>query len=248
MAQESEHRQAPMGRSDADTVFVRDFDLCRDLIGKATIADFISLSIKGVLPGVAERELLDAMVVTLVEHGLTPSTLAARLTNLGSPDQDQAAVAAGLLGAGARYLGSMGDAARVLQEAHAATDSAEAGARWVLDQGLDAIPGLGHPIHRSSDPRTIVLFSLAKEKGVFAGHCEIMQRTGALLESAKGRRLPINAAGAIAAIASDLGYPWQSVRGIALIARTIGILGHLADERERPIAMEIWDAARSRYE
>src|SRR5262249_52436129 len=112
---------------------------------------------------------------------------------------------------------------------------AEFGAKRAL------IPGLGHPLHKPIDPRTPRLFELARENGFFGDYCELMERVAAEAARVSGKVLPVNATGAIGAIASELGIDWRLCRGIAVMGRAIGLVGHIAEEIRNPIAREIWD-------
>ena len=106
-----------MGWSTADRIVVRGHDLVEEVIGKVSLGDFAFLELKGRLPTKQESIVFNAITVTLVEHGMTPSAIAARLTYFGAPESLQGAVAAGLLGMGDRFGGSAEDAARMLQAA-----------------------------------------------------------------------------------------------------------------------------------
>src|SRR2546428_5780709 len=138
--------------STADRIVVRGHDLV-DLIGEVSLGDFAFLELKGRLPSRAESTVFNAIAVTLVEHGLTPSAIAARLTYLGAPESVQGAVAAGLLGLGGRYGGTVEEAARMLQEGLAGTEPGARPreiARAIVTRHRERhqlIPGLGHPPH-----------------------------------------------------------------------------------------------------
>jgi citrate synthase len=161
------------------------------------------------------------MVVTLVEHGITPSALVARLTYLGAPEAMQAAVAAGLSGLGSVFVGSTEGVAKMLSEN---TDP----------KTLKKIPGLGHPIHKPVDPRTVRLFEIARETGFYGEYCKRME------EIAAGKKLVLNATGAIGALACELGLDWRAVRGLGVMARAVGLVGHLLEEARDPMAEEVW--------
>ncbi len=236
-----------LGHSTADQIFVRGHDLAADLIGKVSLGDFAFLELKGGLPNHHESVMFNALVVTLVEHGLTPSTIAARLTLFGAPEALQAAVAAGLLGMGDRFGGSIEHAAKTLQEAPQHGDlPAIAGA--IVDAHRESgqvIPGLGHPVHKPADPRAARLFELAAEHGFSGRHVELMGLIAEEATAAYGRALPVNATGAIAAIATEMDFPWRVTRGLAVMARAIGLVAHVQEEMEEPIAAEIWSRAEA---
>ncbi len=102
------------------------------------------------------------------------------------------------------------------------------------------VPGLGHPIHRQEDPRTPRLYALAAEEGLLGPHLRLLELVAAVHEDASGKRLPINGAGAAGAALADVGVPPTSVRGFALIARTAGLVAHLAEEAEKPLGPSLW--------
>ena len=234
-----------LGRSTADQIFVRGHDLTEELIGKVSLGDFAFLELMARLPTPQESVMFNALVVTLVEHGLTPSTIAARMTYFGAPEALQAAVAAGLLGMGDRFGGSIEQAARILQEAPAGDDH-QATARRIVQDYLarkEIIPGLGHPIHKPADPRTTKLFALAAETGFSGRRVKLMEHLSTEASALYGRALPVNATGAIAAIASEMEIPWRVTRGLAVMARAIGLVAHVQEEMADPMAAEIWARA-----
>jgi citrate synthase len=232
--------------SSADRIVVRGHDLV-ELIGTASLGDVAFLELMGRLPNASESAVFNAIAITLVEHGLTPSAIASRLTYLGAPESLQGAVAAGLLGLGDRYGGPIEEAARTLQEALPAEggDLPAIAKKVVADarQAGRAVAGVGHPIHKPVDPRTPRLFEVAAENGFSGRYVELMTRIGGEAERAYGKSLPVNATGAIAALASELGMPWQVTRGLAVMARAIGLVAHLQEEMREPLAAEIWRRA-----
>jgi citrate synthase len=102
------------------------------------------------------------------------------------------------------------------------------------------IPGLGHPIHKPVDPRTSRLFEIARENGFGGAYVQLVQLIAAEAARATGKTLPINATGAIGAICCELGVPDRVVRGLGVMARAVGLVGHLLEETEHPMALEIW--------
>lgn len=231
-----------IARATSDEIVVRGHDLT-ELIGNVSLGDMAWLELKGRLPNQKESAVFNAIAVTLVEHGLTPSALVARLTYLGSPEALQAAVAAGLLGIGSRYGGTVEDVARMLQEAGGDARQAKS-----IAAARKVIPGIGHPQHKGEDPRVKRLLEIAEENGFKGRHVDLMQAIAAEASRARRRHLPVNATGAIGAIASELGFPWQVCRGIAVMARAIGLVAHLQEELEEPLATAIWVRAQAEAE
>jgi citrate synthase len=238
--------KSSMGSSTADRIVVRGLDLTKDVLGKVSLGDFAFLELKGRLPTPQESIVFNALVVTLVEHGMTPSAIAARMTYFGAPEALQAGVAAGILGMGDRFGGSIEQAARMLQEALTGqadeADLAAIARAVVADHKArkKVIGGLGHPIHKPIDPRTPKLFALAAENGLSGRYVKLMELIGTEATASYGRELPVNATGAIGAIASELDFHWRVGRGLAVMARAIGLVGHLQEEMNEPMAAEIW--------
>jgi citrate synthase len=201
------------------------------------------------MPSEQETRMLDAVLVSLADHGLTPTVLAARLTYTGAPESIQGAIAAGLLGAGSVFLGVVEDTARFLDEI-IANDGDPAAAVEALIGSDRRVPGLGHPIHKVEDPRTPRIYAIAQETGLVGDHLRTLRQVADAHAEQTGRRLPINGAGVAGAALADLGFPPELLRGLALLARTAGLLGHLAEEREQPIGMELYREVdeRAKYE
>lgn len=213
--------RSDLGWSTADRITVLGKDLPGEILGKVDLGDMAFLELTRRLPNDKESRLFNAMVVTLVEHGITPSALAARLTYLGAPEAMQAAVAAGLSGLGSVFVGSMEGVARMLSE------NAD------VDQ-MKRVPGLGHPLHKPVDPRTVRLFQIARETGFYGKYCERMEEIG------REKNLVVNATGAIGALACELGLDWRAVKGLGVMARAIGLVGHLLEEARQPMAEAVW--------
>lgn len=249
-----EYLRTAIGSSTADTITVAGRDLPSEVMGRLSLTELAYLLLAGRDPTPGERLVLDAVLVSLADHGLTPSALAARLTYTGAPEAPQAAVAAGLLGAGSVFLGPAGDTAQWLWDTLAGTTEADDEVLRALAAGavaarLDAgmrVPGLGHPIHKAGDPRTPRLYELAAEAGVLGPHLRLLREVAIAQEAATGRPLPVNGAGAAGAALVDVGVPPGSVRGFVLIARTAGLVAHLAEEAAQPIGRRLYEEVERR--
>jgi citrate synthase len=221
--------RSDIGWSTAERITVYGKDLPSEILGKLNLGDVAFLGLTGRVPNEKDSKLFNAMVVTLVEHGMTPSAMVARLTYLGAPEALQAAVASGLLGLGSVFVGSMEGVARILSEAVASGKDA----KTVLAENK-RMPGLGHPIHKPIDPRTTRLFELARETGFYGKYCTLMQAI------AKEKNITLNATGAIGALACELGLDWKVVKGLGVMARAVGLVGHILEETRQPIAEALW--------
>lgn len=238
-----------MGFSTPDRIVVRGRDLPSELLGKINLGDMAFLEMMARVPTPQESVLFNALAVTLVEHGLTPSALAARLTFTGAPEAMQGAVAAGLAGLGTVFVGTTEGSAKLLQAA--IPDRNNPGDLDALARGIVAdwhgrkaiIPGIGHPLHKPIDPRTPRLFAIAAENGFDGPYIALMKKVADEAARVYGKVLPINATGAIGACCSELGIAWNACRGIGVFARAIGLVGHIMEEMRAPIAREIWTRA-----
>jgi citrate synthase len=110
------------------------------------------------------------------------------------------------------------------------------------DDGL-LVPGLGHPVHKDGDPRTPVIFAIAREAGVLGPHLRLFAAVGRVHPAILNRTLPLNGAGVCGAALADLGFAPDMLRGFALLARAAGLLGHLAEEMRRPAGPGIYRQA-----
>lgn len=238
-----------MGWSTRDSITVRGFDLTTQLLGKIDLGGMAFLEIKGRLPTPQEAEVFNALLITLVEHGMTPQAMVARLVNLAAPEALQAAVAAGLCGVGSVFAGGSEQIARVLQEAfkNRKDGASISGMADAIVADFTArrqpIPGIGHPLHKPIDPRTPVLFAIAERNGFRGQYVALLEEISKQAEARLNRELPINATGAIGAILCELDFPWRICRGIAVISRAVGLVGHLSEEMGNPLAREIWERA-----
>ena len=237
-----------IGWSTSDTIRVRGLDLPNEILGHMNLGDVAFLQLTGRQATPEESKVFNAIVITLVEHGITPSAIAARMTYMGAPESLQAAVAAGLCGLGTVFVGSMEGASKMLYEAlphdklgtgvdlDALAVETVAGFR----DRKAIVPGLGHPVHKPVDPRTPRLFEIAAQNGKSGEYVALMQKIQTEAEARSGKMLPINATGAIGAICCEFGFPWKIVRGFGVMARAIGLVGHILEESENPISYDIW--------
>ena len=248
MAEQQPKIVTGIGKAELHRILVRGYDLNKELVGKISFTDMTSLMLRGRLPTPNEAKMLDALLVILVEHGMVSHVIAARLVYHCAPEAIQAAVAAALCGAGSVHLGSSEWSAKMLSEAlpsESKNPDLEQIATAIFDDYLprkQRIPGIGHRTHAEGDPRAETLFGIAKENGIYGTYCELLQKLSEVASQRRKRLIPVNVTGAIAAIALDMGFPWQITKAFALIGRTLGVMGHIAEEIRNPMATQI-DAA-----
>lgn len=226
-------------------IFVRGRDLCADVIGKMSLGDFIYLLIMDTPPNAGERAIVEAALVTLAEHGFTPSVIAARLTYMGAPESLQGAVAAGLLGVGDQFVGTVEQVAPLLVEMSEAADLRQAASAIVsrYREKKSLVPGFGQPHHKPDDPRSPALFAVGEKAGVDGKFVRALRVLGEEVDKSLGRHFTINAPAAIAALFLEIGIPAARMRGFVLISRCIGIVAHLAEEQTNPTGRVLWDEA-----
>ena len=224
-----------------DRVEVRGRDLCGDLMGRLTFTEYFHLLLTGNEPTDDQRTFLDLLLIAIAEHGMMPTNVAARMTLAADPGSLQGAVAAGILGCGPVILGTSDACARLLEELQAQVaaggdPAAVAGeaARAIHASGGKA-PGFGHPVHRPLDPRAERILELADERGVSGPHVLLARELRDAVAREWGRPLTMNVSMPIAAVLLDLGFPPTAAKAIPLLARTAGLLAHLAEEQQEPV-------------
>lgn len=236
-----------IGYCTTEQIFVRGHDLSRDLIGKIDFIDMMMLTILARRCKPGEREMINAILVTVMDHGLTPSAMAARLTYLSAPEAPQAAIAAGLLGAGSVFLGAMENTSAVLRTLVAkASDDQRTPDSVALEyyrarrSERQVVFGLGHNIHRHGDPRVPVLREVSRSNGFHGPHWNMLEALERASQAEGGSHLPINAGGAVGAMIADMGLPVAMARGLALVARCAGLVAHVVEEQDAPVGAALW--------
>jgi len=227
-----------------DAIHIRGASLVDELIGRVSFTEMMLFQLLGRRPSPAQVAVLDAVLVTLMEHGLTPSAIATRVIYDSAPEALQSAVAAGLLGVGSTFVGTMEGCSAMIEEMLAAPEGVAARAAAIADRlRAERRPahGFGHPFHKPDDPRSPRLFEVARAQGVPGRHIDALLALSREIDRAFGRHLTINATGAIAAVLGEIGIPQPVMRGIAVISRAAGLVGHIWEERERPSARWIWE-------
>lgn len=214
-------------KTGAGELRVRGYNIT-DIIGKLSFAQTVYLILKGELPDKAESRMIEGLLASSIDHGITPpSNLAAR-TVMSGGNSLNASVAAGILTIGDSHGGAIEQCARILQEGVIAGLDA-AGVVSREKAAGNRIPGYGHRIH-DRDPRTSELLALADSCGFTGPHIKLATGIMEELERGSTKKLPLNVDGAIAAIISEMGFDWRMGKGFFIIARTPGLVAHVFEE------------------
>jgi citrate synthase len=236
-------------------ILVRGYAL-DEIMGRLSFGEAIYLLLVGEIPSPSMGRLMEALLVSFIDHGATPpSTLAARNTaTTGAPLR--ACVAAGVLGFG-RYHGGdiescmqwLDTGLALVREGTSLREAATQIARKSLDAG-ETPPGFGHRFH-TRDPRAARLFQMALELEVEAEHIQMIRAVEMVLHDypdEHGRTLPVNIDGAIAAVCGDLGIPPTIADALFIISRVPGIAAHADEERQRQHPMRQIDPKDHSYD
>jgi len=222
----------------------RDADLVNDLIGKKTFSEVMFSQILGRDARPVDLRIVDAVLITLMEHGLTPSAIATRVVYMSAPENLQGAVAAGLMAVGSSFVGTMENCSLLLDQILKSDDPSMTAHEIVQAHRTAKKPlaGFGHHLHKPDDPRALKLLELAKAESELGGEwvaaLELLART---VDEVYGRHITINATGAVAALLGELGVPTNLMRGFAVISRAAGLVSHVAEEQQSPSGRFIWD-------
>ncbi len=232
----------PITKIEPNKVAVRGYRI-DELMGQVPFAHMVYLVLKGELPTESQGRVMDAILVSSVDHGATPpSVLAARTVASGGAPLT-AGIAAGVMTINRHHGGAIEGCMRVLMEAvelkHESDQDALSAARELVEDyraQKKRIPGYGHRIHKN-DPRTKKLFSICEEEGVAGEYVEMGGAIRQALKETLGKDLPMNVDGAIAAVLCELDFPPEMGNGLFAISRTVGLTAHVFDEitNQRPM-------------
>jgi citrate synthase len=226
-----------------DRVEVRGRDLTSDLMGRLSFTDYFHFLLTGEEPTEEQRYFLDLLLVAIAEHGLMPTNVAARMTLAADPGSLHGAVAAGILGCGPVILGTSEECGRLLASGRAPREIAQE-----IHAAGGRVPGFGHPVHDPVDPRAERILELADARGVSGEHVERARALRDAVAEVWGKPLAMNVSMPIAAVMLDLGFPASAVKAVPILARTAGLLAHLAEEQQQPLGLHLARAAEEAVE
>ena len=222
----------------------RDKDLVNDLLGKRTFSEVMFMQIMGREARAVDMRIMDAVLITLMEHGFTPSAIATRMVYMSAPENLQGAVASGLMAVGSQFVGTMENNALILEQLTQAADPKALALDIVtkIRAAREHLPGFGHHLHKPDDPRTVKLLQIADSEPELPGHyIKALRLLGQTVDQVYGKHITINATGATAALLGEIGVPPNLMRGFAVISRAAGLVSHIAEEQKVPAGRFIWD-------
>ena len=212
-------------------ISVRGYDIA-EMMEKLSFAQAVYLILRGELPDPKETRMMEAILVSSIDHGATPPSVLGTRTVASGGNPLNAAVAGGVLVIGDSHGGAIEQSARIMQE-WAKKDGTPASLAAALAAEVKAtkkrLPGFGHRLH-TTDPRTVKLFEIAASLQFSGRHTELAKALEAELERTGGKKLPINVDGAIAAVISDMGFDWRLGKGFFIISRVPGLIAHAYEE------------------
>ncbi len=233
-------------------VRLRGYDI-GELMGPVSFGSAVYLILRGELPDEKVGRLMEAILVSSIDHGATPPSALTARTAASTGASLGASVAAGILSINRYHGGAIEDCARqlagIVQRRDKTGDSLDNAAKAVLAElKVDGkrMAGFGHRIH-TDDPRTKRLFDLAVEAGVDGPHMEAARTVERVFGSA-GKNLPMNVDGAIAAVLADLGFEPSMMNGLFMIARLPGLIAHALEEQARQRPMRRIDPTNHTYD
>jgi citrate synthase len=238
---------------EAEKITVRGYSV-EDLIGNRSYGEVLYLLLLGKLPTKAEAKLLEAVIISVMDHGVKPPSTIAAVTVANTGGSLNSSVAAGILAINKYHGGAVEDAMKAISEAVKlqeagnlnATESAEKVVENYKLRG-ERISGFGHRFH-AADPRTVRLFELAAELNIAGKFIEQAKVLEKVLSEKSGKSLPINADGAIAACLCEMNFPPKVANGIFMIARTAGLVAHAVEEQENNPPMRTVDVENYEFE
>lgn len=230
--------------SDTERFRMRGKNVLTEVLGKKSFSETFFFIVTGREPGAGEVRIFDSCLVVLMDHGITPMALVARMVEDAVPTDIQVPVAAGILMVGNRFAGTMAGCGQILQDCKAAGGDSRA---WLADKVAAEraqkrfIPGFGHPYYKPDDPRAARLFEIAQENGASGEYIALVKMLGEEVDKAAGRHLTLNVTAALGAILSEIGFPVEVMRACSVVGRAAGLVAHVLEEKSSPIAPAVTD-------
>lgn len=247
------NRKTAISWVEPDGILIRGYRV-EELIGGTSWGEAVYLLLRGELPDPHTLRLFEAVLVSVMEHGVSPPSTMVAVTVASTGASLGSAIAAGMLAINRYHGGAIEECMTVLEDCiqlhqSRGMDAVEAAHQVVaeLRERGQRVPGFGHRFHHQ-DPRTMRLFELAREVGLAGTYVQQAEALGEAISTRVGQRLPINADGAIAALLCEMGFPRPMANGLFAIARVAGLVAHACEEQQRNKPMLTVDAQDYEYD
>lgn len=209
------------------------------LMGKISFSRGVYLALKGEIPDENVGKMIEAVLVSSIDHGVTPPSTLAAMTAASTGAPINAAIASGILAINRFHGGAIEDAMEFFYALKKKLDTSDEPIKNVVSKYLDELQvqkkrvmGFGHRVH-SDDPRTKKLFDMARELSLAVNYIELAEEAEKNLSNQLGKRLPINVDGAIAVVLCGLGFSPDVANAFFIMARIPGLVAHIQEERSR---------------
>lgn len=230
--------------SDTERFRMRGKNTLTEIVGEKSFSEAFYFIVTGREPSAGEVRIFDACLIILMDHGITPNALVARMVEDSVPDDIQVPIAAGLLMVGNRFAGTMVGAGRILK---ACADHDGDKRQWLADTVAEHraqkrfVPGFGHPYYKPEDPRAERLFQIARDNGASGEYIELVKMLGEEVDKAANRHLTLNVTGALGAVLNEIGFPVDVMRSVSVIGRAAGLVAHILEEKQNPVVPAVVD-------
>jgi citrate synthase len=225
-----------------------------EIIGNKSYGEVLFLLLLGKLPTTEQAKMLEAIIISVIDHGVKPPSTIAAVTVANTGASLNSAVAAGILAINKYHGGAIEDAMKAIGEAVEMQQTQGLNANQAAEKVVanykecgTRISGFGHRFH-AADPRTVRLFELAKGLNIAGKYVEQAEILEQVLSAKSSKPLPINADGAIAACLCEMNFPPKIANGIFMIARTAGLVAHVVEEQKNNPPMRTVDVENYEFE
>ncbi len=227
---------------------MRGRDVLSEILGEKSFAEAFYFIVTGRDLPENHVRVFDSCMVILMDHGITPTALVARVVHDSMPDDVQLPMIAGTMMVGNKFAGTMAGAGALLREAIEKGGDKREWAQEVVARFREQkkfIPGYGHPYYFPTDPRADRLFQIAMEGGCTGEYIECAKILAEEIEKARGKPLTLNVTGALGAVLNEVAFPVEVMRAVAAVGRAAGLIGHIYEEMQHPIAPSVWEFINS---
>jgi len=234
--------------SDTERFRMRGRDVLTEILGEKSFSETFYLLVTGNELSEEYARTFDACMVILMDHGITPTALVARMVHGSLPEDVQLPMIAGAMMVGNKFAGTMAGSGAIFREGVEAGGDPREFAQMIIARHKEQkkfIPGYGHPYYFPTDPRSDRMFQIAREGGVGGKYIELAKILAEEIEKSRGKPLTLNVTGALGAVLNEVDFPVEVMRGVAAVSRAAGLIGHVYEEMENPIAPSVVDFINS---